>query len=348
VATVLVAVTVVVFGPGELALPEPESARTVREFLVAAQRRDPQRALEVAGVDSPPTGERARFLAPDAMSDQWEIRSIEEAFHFDSAADEREEAQVEVVIAGPDNRTAETSLLLTRNHGDAWSIEDPLVEVSFAAGPLWYLDVNGLRAPVDASTPGQEYALLPGLYRFHAELPEGIEAPFESLLVLPYHLSTPVVGAETAALTAAGEAAVQQAVDAYIDRCVQSTDPQPEGCPFGTDPVTGPRLPVYGHLWDIDGFQWSVVQYPIVAGVASTVGIAITDRQRGVVRLRATGHELDFSGGEETDLGPVDFTVECEMITSRLVAGFTIDGTLTVATAGGRGGFAEGFSWDTC
>jgi hypothetical protein len=67
-----------------------------------------------------------------------------------------------------------------------------------------------------------------------------------------------------------------------------------------------------------------------------------------VVRLRATGHELDFSGGEETDLGPVDFTVECEMITSRLVAGFTIDGTLTVATAGGRGGFAEGFSWDTC
>jgi hypothetical protein len=337
VAAVVALTTAVVF----VRAAEPDTVRTVRAFLTAARERDPARAFEAGGVTTPPSGDGARFLAADAMSDEWEIRSVEESYHYEHSGT----AEVRVTIAGPDGHTASTTMGLTRR-GDRWTIDEPFFRIGFLAGPFWYAEVNGVRTPTDVHPPVLDYPLFPGFYRFYGTTPSGVEVRYPPLLALPERYSTPARLVQPAAVTvtAEGEQLVQRAVDAYVDTCAESTEAAPDGCPFGTDPVTGPRLPDVGYLYDIEGFRWRVVEYPIVAVVPGETGLGITDRRRGVVELSASGHHL----GEESDTRPVAFTVQCEIITSRLVAGLTAESTVTVLSAYQQATVSPEDTRDTC
>lgn len=324
-----VAATMIVLLTGVLARPaapeeESEAVRTVRDFLTALQQRSPARALEIAGVDTPPTGPQARFLAADAMSDEWEIRSLEEQGTYGEAV----RATVVVTIAGPDGSTARSALGLDRDdEKGAWTVARPFAEVRFVESVLRYVDVNGVRVPIEPGQLVETYLLFPGFYRFYGDLPAGLDAHFEDLLLLP-GMAVPPVYPTAVAINEVGERLVQRQVEAHIDRCVQSTRRVPVGCPFGAESYA--QLPGFSIFWEFGTeVEWAVVEYPVVAAVLAGDHISITDRQRGVVQLRAAprSYELHDSGLEE--LGPV-VLLTCQMATTGLAATFTAAGEPTI------------------
>lgn len=311
--------------PSPGAVPDAEPARVVAEFLTALADQDPQRAMAVAGVAEPPTGDRALFLRPEAMSDQWRIREIAPVDPVD-LTDGR--VLVDVAVMGPAGETTFT-IHTRRDAEERWVIPEPFGTVEFLRSPLWYVDLNGHRAPAGADQFGQGYLLLPGFYKPYPVLPSGIEAGFEARFVTPGAAWSVVPAGVT--LTDGGERAIQQAVEDYVDACVGSTDSLPHACPFGAEAYS--ELPGYSIFWDFEPVEWTVLSYPLIAAAPSDSSLLIADRRRGEVELRATVDGVEVYDGrlEHTPPEPGSVVeVVCEMDTSDLEAGFTATGEVAV------------------
>ncbi len=317
----------------------------VRDFLDATRQGDVDAALEAAGVTDPPTEEKATFLDPDALSDEWDIASLEGRM----ADEEEAEASVDVSLEGPDDATTEATLTLTREN-DTWRIDEPFVPLPTAVTPMWYYDVNGKRLPFTEDTLRQEYLLLPGFYRFYEDTPDEVEMESINALLLPSEdtdlqgtmaelqssisgLAAMTSGVELASddgtptLTDEGEEAAQQAVNDHVDECAARTSFPLDGCPFNTEYSVS--VPDQDAHVDVTDPRWEVVEYPVVTAPSVDGQFHVTDRKRGVIELNATGEDEEIED-------EIDLQITCEIITVKLSVGFDAEGEMQLLSEGDR------------
>jgi hypothetical protein len=123
----------------------------VRQYLSAIRAKDTAKALRVAGVKDPPTGEAARFLTADAIMGGWEVDTVskEDPDSFNVYVD---------VTLRPTGR----GVFELEHHGRGWRIVNPFVEVRLGYSGFSYFEINDLR--VAARQREARYLLFPGIY----------------------------------------------------------------------------------------------------------------------------------------------------------------------------------------
>lgn len=345
---------------------ESDAPEVVTAYLEAARLGDIETALDLAG--SHPKGEEARFLAPDAVSDEWRLVDVDELLYDDGEYDDehQEQATVEATIETTAGDEATASFEMTRAHGQDWKISDPFVTVNIGPSLLWYTDVNGVTAPYpdlrrsaknDEVAEFATYLLLPGAYRFYADVPDIVtwrdEKPASTpLLSGDHHVdfddghTMDQVTIPQLRLSTSGQKAVATAMRDYIDGCADIAATAVAGCPFGVERVPDPRDDDY-YLDTLKKIEWSVTEYPTLTAVAGTGSVAITDRRRGTAELTVLGVETEDSPGT-----PVEATIACDIDTSRLAAGILPDGTTRIYPQGMRFQLddfdRDPILWETC
>ena len=99
-------------------------------------------------------------------------------------------------------------------------------------------------------------------------------------------------------------------LNATLDRCAQSTEFEPEGCPFGYS--------IYGDDEDYRNPRWSIQRYPTYSVSSYGNQVTFTTDRSGEVRL-------DYQYNEEYDDEPADWT---DRDTTSSVSGY---GTVSVS-----------------
>ncbi|HEU5024037.1 MAG TPA: hypothetical protein VFV01_03865 [Spirillospora sp.] len=313
---------------------EPGTVTLVRGYFEAIGEHDVARALRTAKIDRP-DGEEARFLAAGALGD-WKVGEVTET----SNSGYTDDAEVTVVLVGEHHRRYKTTVRLLKSRAGL-RIAEPLATVRFGVTAMRYVEVGGVRAPfqVDPANKDRsvEYRLFPGLYRFYQGRQDVVRVAAGQTPVFPGDGGTVSGGVPVSpefTVTPAGERAVSQAYNAFIDRCAKARGLPAAGCPFGPDPVGAIRT----RDRDVSGFRkltWRVLKYPAVAVLAQGSGLEIVDRERGTVELKGTG-VVDGSGPRRA------FTVPCETITDATYGTLAMDGTVSIAVP------RNGLRKDTC
>lgn len=313
---------------------EPGTVTLVRDYFEAIRRHDVGGALRTASTERP-AGEAARFLAPGALGD-WKIGAVRQT--SDSGFD----AEVAVVLVGDHHRRYETTVRLLTGRG-GMRIAEPLASVRFAATALRYVEVGGIRAPFQADPANKyrsvEYRLLPGLYRFYQGRQDVVRVAAGQTPVFPEDGGGPAGGMPVTpefTVAPAGERAVAQAYNAFIDRCAKARGVPPGDCPFGLGAPYGAVKTRGRTVSGFGGLAWRVRKYPAVAVIAQDGGLQIVDREPGTVELSGTAL-VDETGPRRA------FTLDCETITRATGATVALDGTVSIAAPGGRG-----LSVETC
>jgi hypothetical protein len=133
------------------------------------------------------------------------------------------------------------------------------------------------------------------------------------------------------ALTEAGQAAAQQAVDAYLDDCAAATDLAPAGCPFAAGDLSYAELE--DDYYDVpEDLAWEVIAYPEVLPVSDVDGYGVVDRHAGAVRLTGTGIPFDSDDDEDDRRS---FEAECRIDLSQLT--LTLTSAPAFEVSGGDG-----------
>jgi len=327
---------------------QPASAALVRSYLEAIGDGDVDRALDLAGSHPPDDG--AAFLTSAALDRDWVVNSVVSEPDDDVYTD----TTVEVVITTGGGVSATGGFDLTRDDlDDEWTFTDPpLVEVSFARSPLWYVEVNGVVAPfpadADATTSDlPDFYLLPGAYRFYGDVPGLLDFPDTAVPLLPgadevlNGGGAMTVDPSPLPLVPEATERVQVAVDALVDDCAAAGVKSLAGCPFGARLVLDPRdddyyFPVYRDL------EWKVTKYPVIAAVPGDHSVELTFRAPGNAELSAIGVE---------DEGEVAVTMSCPIAPELLDVGILAGGELRVISSWVR--FSEEIDrdpmlWETC
>lgn len=326
---------------------ESDSAALVRSYLEAIRVGDVDGALDIAGVQ--PGEEGANFLNSASLDRDWVVNSVVAEPNDDIYSN----TSVKVVITTGDGVSATGEFDLEREDEDEeWRFEEPpLVEVSFARSPLWYVEVNGVIAPYelsdDASDDRPTFHVLPGAYRFYQDVPGLLDFPDTAVPLLP--------GAEAISggrdpglvdpspLPLAPEATerIQAAMNALVDECAAQGLKSVAGCPFGAEYLLDPSdhdeyLPEYRDL------AWEITKYPVIAAVPDGRSIRLTFRETGNAELSAIGL------GED---GDVEVTMSCPIEPESLEIGILPGGELRIVSPWVR--FAEDIDrdpmlWETC
>ncbi|GAB1510191.1 hypothetical protein JCM33774_22330 [Actinophytocola sp. KF-1] len=293
---------------------DPEE--TVEAYLEAIAEKDVDGALALVtrygyGV---PYGEKAAFLTPDAIRDDWWVVSVTEVDR------DYGEARVEAVLAGPGGTAKGT--FVVQEVDDEWQLEDPFLEVRFPASPLSYVRVNDRIVP-RRTDDVRSYALFPGTYRFYesvpgvvatekadvvAVFPRADDSPYDPMEIFPRGL----------AASADVVAKAQTAIEDRIDDCAGFATPQPVDCPFATDGEID--TPAGVRVTGLHGLTWRVESYPAIALTDATLALRTTEPGR-----------VTLSGsGVDTEDEPVTFTVTCDIDLTGFQATVTAEGAVAV------------------
>lgn len=326
-----------------------EPAAVVEAYLTAIRDGDVAAAADVVGLDLNQFD--GPFLRADATRGDWEVLDVQETGSRGNVSGEDERvtsATVVAVLVDSEGREAAGRWgMILDPDTDQWEPEHPLIEVRFPQSALWYLDVNGVTAPVDqveqddAESEGDAYkqSLFPGFYTFYQSVPDIVESEPITAPVFPnadrfvgegdmesQHSHLDVDGtlpAPELTLTAKGEAAVQETVDDYIDHCAAISASRIAGCPFGS----WYRLSSTA--------AWEIAEYPVAAPVANSNGIALAEREPGTA-MRADWDSTHAS---------------CQIRLQGLEIGIRLDGSMTIIPNGGIGGpdeFAQEITETDC
>ncbi len=315
----------------------------VEDYLTAIADKDVEGALELVtrlgyGV---PYGERAAFLTPDAISDDWWVVSVTEL--------EREygsEARVKAVIAGPGG-TSEGEFTAREDDGE-WLLSDPFAKVRFPASPLTYLRVNDkIVTRSDDWGDSAEYTLFPGLYRFYQSVPDVVKtSKTDAVAAFPppeSALSSTVPKVVPAALTPGSRAVerMRRGVRQQIDDCAEFATPTPYGdCPFATDGEID--TPDGKRVTKLRGLKWTVASYPVVDMADDRIdqqqpGFGLRTVEPGTVTLSGSG--LDTEDKVTT------FTVTCDIDLTGFQGTVGANGDVEISKSAVRGSDA---TVDTC
>lgn len=315
---------------------QPDPEEVMRDFLSALQRRDVGEALEIAGVQNAPEGERARFLDASALAGDWQVVDVKE---IEQRRPAKTYAVVEVTLPAAreadKNRTRNgkpvqvDEYVLTRDRdGDPWRIDRPFTEVRFPYSPLWYFDANGKKVPYesyDEHRPIPTYPFLPGVYRFYRTTSDLVKVTPQAITVLgSKRLHTVDVHRPEPTPTAKASAAAQQAANSYIDECARRSEQVRGNCPFGLSETDRWQLPG-PDVKDIRDVSWKVLRYPTVTlATASPLShFRLETDKRGLVQLSGTG--VPFGNPNR-----IPFTTNCSFGAPNMVAGLTATGSLSV------------------
>lgn len=303
----------------------------VEDYLTAVAEKDLEAAYALVspygyGV---PYGDKAVFLAPEAISDDWWVVSVEEIEREYSSS-----ARVRAVIAGPGG-TASGEFEVDE-YDDEWKLSDPFVRVRFPASPLAYIQVNDKIVPRKNTIHAdyETFVLFPGPYRFYDSVPEIVGVPEtkpvaafpqpedassrDDKIVFPQSLTAERKTVEKA----------RQAVKKHIDDCAEYATATPTGCPFATDgeidTTDGKRVTALHTL------KWTVQTYPTVRlsddRADNTVpGFTVVTEKPGTVTLTGTGRD--------TEDNPTTFTVTCDIDMTGTMATLSKNGDVTLGVS---------------
>ncbi|SDE05193.1 hypothetical protein [Glycomyces harbinensis] len=302
---------------------EPSNAvEAVTAFMEAVHDKDLERAYSF--IDSGiPAGEAAAFLHPDAIGD-WDLLSVEQAESSSAFP-----SPVSVTI-GTDEGTAEGSFTVYEHDGE-FTLYDPFQTVTVSASSYLSVQVNDRIVPMPPETTWQAWylgqaqrtiQLLPGVYRFFG----GEEI---ALIGEDDGSSAEVIGTPLPEPAEEAAAALQVAVDDYIDDCVEYRLTAPPGCPFATDGLvdTDERHRVE----EVRDPVWTVDEYPVATAVPGTGAygepvLLVEFTDPGRITLQGSGTE-DWGTWEP-------FTAACRFGGSALHVLAGADGSLQLAPLG--------------
>ncbi|HIV58566.1 MAG TPA: hypothetical protein H9902_11500 [Candidatus Stackebrandtia faecavium] len=300
VIAIAFAVLAGVMAVGFQAQPTPVSV--VRNYLEAIRDKDVDAAMSY--VSNRPTGARAQFLTPEALSDEWTINSVKD--------DEFTEGMVVAEMSAKTGK--ETLSLTTRDTPNGLVIENPFVEVSFAGLPYDYAEVNGLVAPA------RTYVLFPGAYTFYESADDTFDRSEEPQLLTIDEYDDDSISDDSMEsgrtpptkwkVTDTAVKKAQDALESKLDECAERFKVlQPHACPFGTQGVVSGD----DGLESPSDLQWTVKEYPRInlksqtspVFESSTRQATVVVEDSGVIQLRGKGY--DRYGKQ------VDFSIDCEV-----------------------------------
>ncbi|MFC3492374.1 hypothetical protein [Glycomyces rhizosphaerae] len=316
-----------------------EPVETVRAFLEASRDGNVDTALAIALNE--PKG-RTDFIAPEAISGDWEITSLGLQIWSPDAGS----AVVLATITGPEATAVTEEYELDRIDG-AWRIKNAFAELDISQPLLPYFEMNGHSVPVESEAGVLSFSFLPGVYQPYREAsPDVLESHSAPVIVL----GDTVFGTGTGggqffnlAIMVAAEDAVNERLAAYLDDCISAEGgPERFGCPFGL-----PDRRVDDHLGDEgDDFEkaWEITTYPRAAltslgGVAtSTEEMILATREPGIARLTVTNEDT----GEEV-------VVDCGIPLEALYPYFGADGSFGIGPNEDPEGASSGKAtwWDS-
>ncbi|GAB1510190.1 hypothetical protein [Actinophytocola sp. KF-1] len=307
-----------------VSLVTPGPKDVVRSYMDAIRSGDTRAALDMAG--EPEDDGRLRFLAADALADEWTVTSVVERHRRD------EETDVDVTITTGDT-TGQGRFHLV--HGDdGWTIESPFVRVDLVVGGLGTIELGKVRQTVAGSDPGTTVSLLlfPGVYDLFPSLGDRVtfEPGFLVAAPQPSVDDTERVTA-TYTLTDTGTADANRAIAARVEECASMRDLSPDGCPFSVEDERA--LYRYSDVVDV---TWAVTTLPEARFAPSPDGtLQLILRKPGTLTLSGRGVPYEPEGA-----APVPFSTTCEFGVDNLAVAVSVDG-VTATRATGRPYAAE-------
>ncbi|HIV58569.1 MAG TPA: hypothetical protein H9902_11515 [Candidatus Stackebrandtia faecavium] len=324
VGVVAIVLLLVVMGGIVTARLIPDAEGTVRSYLEAIHDGDVEAALEY--VEHRPTGQEARFLVPEAMSQDWSIVGVS-----GPTRDGDDEVNASIESHGS---VAHASFHADQDEKGDWYIDDPFEYVEFLGSPFEYAEVNG-----EVAEPGV-YRVFPGAYTFRHDIDGLLSIQDTPQLMMPRHDSSQVPVSADADIELGDNAPdrIQEAVNTQLDACAEALVSDPSNCPFGTSVS---RHPSEGSLpFTPKDLHWTIKDYPMVKvdetaperydrspplftaeivqeGIATLSGTRVVDRRTEEFTLECpisgTTWSVHIAEGGEIDLSS-DFTpgADCE------------------------------------
>ena len=292
----------------------------VTAYLADVRAGDVEAALAHTGWT--PHKKAATFLTPEAIDADWSVDGVVEI--------EREagRARVEVTASGDGVESVDGVFDLIAD-GDSWRLDMPFAEVGFGRLGLGHVMINGQRDVPAGHPMNQRYLLFPGLYHFYGTDNPSIEVDIAPRLLLPGSGTTWIDG--DMAVTDAGAASAQAAVNSYVDACVADYTGT-RSCPFGLDVRTlDELLDVERH--SVSGtIEWELEEYPVIEVEYVDGRFEIRDVETGAVELTGTMVERvrDEATREYHDGAAFDFAVDCRIEARWLTAVVDAEGEWTI------------------
>jgi hypothetical protein len=269
---------------------------TVHDFFGALAHRDVAAALRA--VDDPRVGDEPLLRSAVLRSHDYVPPTDLRIERIDTG---RDPALAAVSFrVGQRRLTASLGMARERHKTfNRWHLEG-LPQVAISAMGVTELSVNGVRMKTDAPAAPDgprviQASVLPGGYALGVPDNPVVQA-------VPQELYVGDGGQATlqASVKAGAEAQVDTQVRAYIDRCAQSTDASPDGCPFSVFLLGTPT-----------SLKWKITKYPRITVEITPAGPYVRTGDEG--SATASGVAKDFSTTEhfsESDTfsvsGPVD------------------------------------------
>jgi hypothetical protein len=302
---------------------EPSSAEeVVTAFMEAVREKDLDRAYRYIDTGVP-SGDEAAFLHPDAIG-EWDLLAVEQA---DSPAGFEEPVSVTI---GTDEGIATGSFTVYEWDGE-YTLNDPFQTVSVSASSYLSIQVNDRTVPMPLETSWSAWynaqaqrtiKLLPGVYRFFGGDEVALLGDNENAGSAVIGTPLPEPGDEEAA-------ALQSAVNDFIDACVEYRQNAPPGCPFATDgqvDTTDRR-----RVEEIRDPVWTVGEYPVASVVPGTGSF---DEPVLMVEFTEPGRlTLQGSGSDDWETWEA-FSAACRFDGAGLHVLADTDGSLRIAPLG--------------
>ena len=304
----------------------PDAESTVRSYLEAIHDGDVEAALEY--VEHRPTGQEARFLVPEAMSQDWSIVGVS-----GPTRDGDDEVNASIESHGS---VAHASFHADQDEKGDWYIDDPFEYVEFPGWPFAYAEVNG-----EIAEPGV-YTLFPGVYTFHRSIDGLLSFQDKPQLMMPRHDSagSPTPANPEIELGDEAQDRIQEALNTHLDACAEAVVTDPPNCPFGTSVSPSPNRG--GSPFTPKDLRWTIEDYPTVKveetapeqndasppsftavitqeGTATLSGTRVVDRRTEEFTLKCpiseTAWRLNVTEDKKIDLGMVSSfapSADCE------------------------------------
>ncbi len=289
------------FGIGQQFADPPASIVTA--YLNAIRDGDVDTALE--NVRMSLTEEDMRFLTPEALSNDWELAGVTE---YESEGSDRVVA-VELTAHGTKNIGKFNT---TQDSTGEWYIENPFVEIDFTKAPFDFAQLNGVTGA------SSSYPLFPGAYEFYEDHDAlTLEGPTE--LLVPKTDDSIPPGFEWEPKPEAEQQA-QEAADADLDTCAESTSSAPSVCPFGFVPGHVPAQSDDDAPFHIKNVEWDLVEYPEIE-VQQEEGDRLGSPAEKTFSVETTSAGMAVANGTEfRDGKDQPFRAECEFETAPMYA----------------------------
>lgn len=262
----------------------------VADYLAALQEGDVETATTYT--DHLGLGEAdSVLLSEEAATGDWSIARLAR-----SHPDDIDPAAVDVTIEAPDGRVSQGRFELVEE-SDGWTIRNPLVKVDLTMLPVGFVEFNGVVTESDTAW------LFPGAYSAYESYGDLYRPDASSYVALPFGDSEeeypedafiPLFTIEDALNDTANEQ-----VRAWIDRCAESTEPSPKGCPFAAaaaDENWRTDISVGSQRYYTEEVSWEVVEYPVVRLEQAEAGFTIRVMSPGEMTVSGTADGVDFSG----------------------------------------------------